>query len=36
MPGYFFGAPLFTDEFEAILRTPDHFARLSHTNDRSN
>ena len=36
MQGYFFGAPLFTDEFEAILRTPAHFARLSHTNDRSN
>jgi EAL domain-containing protein (putative c-di-GMP-specific phosphodiesterase class I) len=36
MQGYFFGAPLFTDEFEAILRTPDHFSRLSHPTDRSN
>ena len=27
MQGYYFGAPAFTDEFEAILRTPGHFSR---------
>jgi diguanylate cyclase (GGDEF)-like protein len=28
MQGYFFGLPVFTEEFEAILRSPDQFARL--------
>jgi EAL domain-containing protein (putative c-di-GMP-specific phosphodiesterase class I) len=32
MQGYYFGAPAFTTEFEAILRTPDHFSRLIHPN----
>jgi diguanylate cyclase (GGDEF)-like protein len=34
MQGYYFGAPAFTEEFESILRTPDHFSRLILTNDR--
>lgn len=28
MQGYYFGVPVFKEEFESILRTPDQFARL--------
>lgn len=28
MQGYYFGVPVFTEEFEAILRSPQQFARL--------
>jgi diguanylate cyclase (GGDEF)-like protein len=32
MQGYFFGAPVFTEEFETILRTPEQFARKVYGN----